>query len=590
MKILALVCALLVCGAAQAQPSAALHTLFKDYDEAHLRLYPTDALWRGDERYLDRYEDTLSPQFLAEARKENAEFRARLAQISRSGLDWEDALSYDIFAWQLDDEARALAPGIAERFQMLPLDQFGGAQVYFVTEMEWRGRFPFNTAGQYEKAINRMKGFAHWIDTAIARMREGEKAHVTLPKIIVERVLAQTEKQASRSPETSPFMEAVNRMPDTIKSKERAKIAKAYRATVADVVLPAYRRLADFLKNEYLPHARETVGLSDIPGGREMYLYLVRHHTTLDTEPEEFHRLGLSQIARIEKEMERVKEKAGFTGDLAAFRAYLRNDPKFKFKSREEMMTAFEAVKEKVAARLPRLFLRLPKTPFEIRFFDDFQAEAQASANYEPGSADGSRPAIFHINAYDLPSRPTYTTEVLSLHESMPGHHLQIALSQENESLPAFRRFGGPNAFIEGWGLYAEQLGKKLGLYEDPYQAFGFLSFDMWRACRLVVDTAIHSGQMTRAEAIRFLLDHTSLTQTDVEAEIDRYIAYPGQALAYKAGERDLLRLREKAEKALGPKFDIRQFHDAVLRDGAMPLSLLNRKMEQWTRQWEKPG
>jgi uncharacterized protein (DUF885 family) len=582
MKFFVLALAFLFAGAAQAAPSAELAALLKDYDDAHLKLYPTDALWRGDTRFLDKYEDTLTPEFLAEARKDNADFRARLAAIGASGLGEEDRLSREILAWQLDDEARALAPGIAERFQMLPLDQFGGAQVYFATEMEWRGRFPFNTPEQYAQAISRMKGFAHWMDTAIARMRDGEKIGVTLPKAIVVRVIPQAEEQADAPLDDSVFIGPVKNMPDTIKGADRARIAKEYRDTVADVVIPAYRRLADFLKNEYLAKARDSVGLSAMPGGHEMYLYLVRHHTTEETAPEDFHRMGLAEVARIKREMERVKDKTGFKGDLPAFRAYLRSDPRFKFKSRAEMMAAYQAVKARIAAALPRAFDRLPKTPFEIKFFDDFQAPAQAAANYEPASADGSRPGIFNINGYDLPSRPTYTTEVLSLHESAPGHHLQMMLAQENTALPAFRRFNGPNAFIEGWGLYTEQLGKTLGLYTDPYQAFGFLSFDMWRACRLVVDTGMHNGQMTREEAIRFMLDNTSLTRTDVEAEIDRYIAYPGQALAYKAGQLDLLRLRDRAKAALGAKFDLRKFHDAVLLEGPMPLSILDANIGRW--------
>jgi len=582
MKFLALIFVLLLAGTAHAAPSAELAGLLKNYDDAHLKLYPTDALWRGDVRYLDKYEDTLTPEFLVEARKENADFRLQLSKISRSALDAEDALSYDIFGWQLADEARLLAPGVAERFQRLPLEQFGGAQIYFATEMEWRGRFPFNTPEQYRQAISRMKGFAHWMDTAIARMRDGEKMGVTLPKAIVVRVIPQAQEQADKPIDDSVFMGPVKNMPDTIKGEDRARIAKEYRQTVADFVIPAYRRLADFLKDEYLAKARDSVGLSDVPGGHLMYLTLVRHHTTEETSPEEFHRIGLAEVARIKGEMERVKDQTGFKGDLAAFRAYLRNDPRFKFKSREEMMTAYQAVKAKIAQGVPRVFDHAPRTPFEIAFFDDFQAPSQAAANYEPASADGSRPGIFNINGYDLPSRPNYTTEVLSLHESVPGHHFQMMLAEENTSLPAFRRFNGPNAFIEGWGLYTEQLGKALGLYTDPYQEFGFLSFDMWRACRLVVDTGMHNGHMTREEAIQFMLDNTSLARTDVEAEIDRYIAYPGQALAYKAGQLDMLRLRDKAKAELGAKFDLAKFHDAVLLDGAMPLSILDAKIDRW--------
>ncbi|HEY4126402.1 MAG TPA: DUF885 domain-containing protein [Rhizomicrobium sp.] len=589
MRFLVLAFALLFAAVAHAAPSADLATLFKDYDEAHLKLYPTDALWRGDTRYLDRYEDNLTPEFLVEARKENADFRARLAKIARGPLDEEDGLSYDIFAWQLADDQSALAPGIAEHFQMLPIDQFGGAQVYFATEMEWRGRFPFNTPEQYAQAISRMKGFSHWIDTAIARMRDGMAIGVTLPKAIVVRVIPQAEEQANKSPDESVFMGPVKNMPDTIKGEDRARIAREYRDTVVGDVLPAYRRLASFLKREYLPKARGSVGLSAIPGGREMYLHLVRHHTTEDTTPEQFHQIGLAEVARIRREMERVKDSTDFKGDLASFRAFLRNDPRFKFKSRDEMMAAYEAVKEKIAAELPRVFDHLPKTPFEIQFFDDFQAPSQAAANYEPAPADGSRPGIFHINGYDLPSRPSYTSEVLSLHESMPGHHLQIMLAEENTDLPAFRRFNGPNAFIEGWGLYTEQLGSALGLYADPYQEFGFLSFDMWRACRLVVDTGMHEGRMTRGQAIAFMLDNTSLTKTDAEAEIDRYIAYPGQALAYKAGQLDLLRLRDHANAALGAKFDLKAFHDAVLLDGPMPLSILDAKIDRFIAAQKSP-
>lgn len=566
---------------AMAAPNADLAQLFKDYDEAGLRASPSSALWRGDMRYLDRYEDNLTPEFLVEQRKENADFRARLAAVDRASLDAEDQLSYDIFAYTLDDDARGLAPGIADHFQMIPIDQFNGAHIGFAIEMQWRSRYPFNAAGDYEKAISRMKGFARWIDGAIGKMREGAALGITQPRAIVERLIPQAEEQANAS-EESVFYGPAKNMPDTIKGKERARLLKDYRAAVADAVLPAYRRLADFLKNEYLPKARTSVGLSAMPGGRDLYLYLVRHHTTLDRTPDEIHRIGLSEVARITAAMEAVKKKVHFKGDLAAFRAFLRSDPQFQFKDRDAMMAAYQAVKAKIALGLPKFFDHQPKTPFEIKFFEDFQAKNQASADYEQASLDGLRPGIFHINGYDLPARPTYQTEVLSVHESIPGHHMQIMLAQENESLPPFRRFGGTTAFVEGWGLYTESLGKDLGLYTDPYQEFAQLSFDMWRACRLVVDTGMHAGTMTREEAIDFMLANTSLTKTDVTAEVERYIAYPGQALAYKSGQLDLLRLRDKAQKALGAKFDIRKFHDAVLLDGAMPLSILDKQIDGW--------
>ena len=573
---------LLALAPAQASPAGDLAALVKDYDEAQLVLYPSSALWRGDLRYLDKYEDDLSPEHLAERRKENAQFRARLSGIDRAELDAEDQLSYDIFAYNLADDAGALAPGLGEHFQMLPLDQFNGNHVSFAVEMEWRSRFPFNTVADYEKAISRMKGFAHWIDTAIAKMREGAAQGIVQPRVIVERMIPQAEEQADKKIEDSVFYGPVKNMPDDIKGADRGRITQEYRAAVGDVVIPAYARLAKFLKDEYLPKARTSVGLEAMPGGKEMYLYLVRHHTTLERTPAEIHAIGLAEVKRIAGEMETVKNETGFKGDLPAFRAFLRNDPRFKFRDKAEMLAAYQAVKEKIAAGLPRLFDHQPKTPYEIKFFPDFVAPTQAAAQYNQPSADGSRTGIFYINGYDLPSRPTYSTEVLSLHESMPGHHMQIALSMENSSLPAFRRFNGPNAFVEGWGLYTESLGKDLGLYTDPYQQFAELSFDMWRACRLVVDTGMHAQGMSREQAIDFMLANTSLTKTDVTAEVERYIAYPGQALAYKSGQLELFKLRDEAKAALGAKFDIRKFHDAVLMDGAMPLSILDGKIKRW--------
>lgn len=565
-----------------AAPSPVLAQLLKDYDEANLRLHPSTALWRGDTRYLDRYEDDLTAAYLVDAHKNNTDFKTRLNAIDRAKLDAEDQLSYDIFAWQLDDDARLLAPGIAEHFQMLPIDQFNGAQVRFPTEMEWRGKFPFRTAADYEKAAHRMKGFAHWIDTAIARMREGMAEGVTQPRVIVERMIPQAEEQANKPVEDSVFYAAIRNMPASIKGGTRTRLAAEYRDVIAGTVIPAYRRLASFLKTEYLPKARTSVGLGQMPGGKEMYLALVRHHTTLTRAPEEIHTLGLQEVARIRGEMERVKRETGFEGTLAQFADYLRHDPRFKFKDRDAMMAAYQNVKIRIAKGLPRLFGRLPKAPYEIAFFQPFVAPTQAAADYEQASADGSRIAIFHINAYDLPSRPTYTTEALSLHESMPGHHLQLALQQENTALPDFRRFDGPNAFVEGWGLYAESLGRELGLYTDPYQYFGMLSFDAWRACRLVVDTGMHWQGWSEEQAIAYILNNTALTRTDIVTEVERYIAYPAQALAYKSGQIDFLALRKKAEEALGKDFDIRAFHDALLAEGAMPLTIENARMDMW--------
>jgi len=571
---------LLVVVPAAAGPAEDLAQLLEDYDEDGLRLYPSGALWRGEERYLDRYEENLADAHLAERRALNAAYRARLDAIPRGGLSYQDGLSHDIFAWQLGDDADGLA--LSERFRLIPLNQFYGEHQSFAREMQWQSRFPFRTAAHYDKAVARMNGFARWMDQAIARMREGIAQGVVQPRVVVERMIPQVEAQANKSAEESVFYTPVKNLPDTIKGAERRRVTAAYAKAVGDVVLPAYRRLAEFLAEEYLPASRGPVGLSAMPGGKEMYLYLVKSTTTTALTPDEIHAIGLEEVARIAKEMERVKKATGFEGTLAQFRAFLRSDPRFKFKDEAAVLAEYERIKAQIMAHVGALFGTLAKTGFEIKFFEPFIAPTKASAEYNSPSADGARPGIFWVNSYDLPSRPTYTTEVLESHEAVPGHHQQITVAIENKSLPEFRRFGGPTAYVEGWGLYSESLGKELGLYTDPYQDFGRLSFDMWRACRLVVDTGMHWKGWTREQAIQYLLDNTSLTETDVVAEIERYIAIPGQALAYKIGQLNFLALRAKAEKELGDKFDIRRFHDALLLDGGMPIAILNAKIEGW--------
>jgi len=572
--------ALLASAPAFAAAADDLNKLMKDYDEQILTLYPSAALYRGDTRYLDRYEDNLTPEFLAKARALSAEDTTRLKAIDRSQLDYQDQLSHDIFAWTMEDQQEGLA--LAETFNLTPIDQFNAVHESFAREMGWRSQFPFKTASDYEKAMKRMKGFAHWIDTAIAEMRQGIAKGVVQPHFMVERVITQTDELATKAMDDSVFMGPVKNMPDTIKGKERARVAAAYKKAVMTTVVPAYKKLGAFLKNEYLAKARDSVGISAVPGGKEMYLYLVKSYTTTDMTPEQIHQFGLDEVARDLKEMEKVKKETGFKGTLDEFRTYLRTDPRFKFKDADAMKAEFERIKTQTAKNITRLFGHTPKTPFEIRPFEAFVAPTKAAAEYNQPSADGSRPGIFYFNTYDLPSRPNYTTEVLELHEAVPGHHFQIATSIENTSLPEFRRFGGSTAYVEGWGLYSESLGKDLGFYTDPYQKFGMLSFDIWRACRLVVDTGMHWMGWTREQAIDYMLANTSLTRTDVTAEVERYIAIPGQALAYKIGQRKWFELRDHAKEVLGRKFDIRRFHDEALKDGAMPLSILDAKMERW--------
>ena len=567
--------------AAHADASADLRRQLNEYHAAESALRPSAAMPLTDRRYLDRYDADLTTAYLDARRKINSDTRSRLSSIEREALKSQDQLSYDIFDWSLGDDANELKPGIADRFRLLPLNQFNGAQITFAREAQERGAAPFNRPRDYDNAIRRMLGFSRWLDQAIANMREGLKQGVSQPRAVVERMIAQVDTIAAGDPEVSVFMGPVKDVAK-IAAPDRARIAESYRAAVSGELIPAYRRLAEFLKGEYLPHARESPGLAAIPGGKEMYLYLVKSETTTDLSPEAIHAMGLKEIARIETEMEAVKRAAGFPGSLNAFRQNLKTDARFKFKDEAAMRAEFTRVRDAVLEHLGTVFSHKPKAQITFRFHEGFVAPDRPAAEYAAGSGDGSRPGTVYLNSFDLPSRPTYTSEVLELHEGIPGHHLQTQFAAENTSLPRFRRFGQETAFVEGWALYAESLGPELGLYGDPYQKFGALSFDAWRASRLVVDTGMHWLGWSREQAIAFLGAHTTLSRNEAEEEVDRYIAIPGQALSYKIGEQDILDLRRRAKAALGEKFDLKRFHDAILKDGAMPLSILNAKIDRW--------
>jgi uncharacterized protein (DUF885 family) len=567
-----LVC-LFAAGPVHADAGADLNTLMRDTRASERQLRPEDTA-AYDEKAIA---DTLNAR-----RRINEDARGKLAAIDASALKAQDSLSYEIFRWSLDDEARELSPGIAENFQLLALNQFNGAQIVFPREMQSRSERAWERPKDYDDAIGRVLRFTNYIDSAIGKMREGIRRGVVEPRAIVTRMIAQTEIFANGDPDTSLFMTPVNTMPDRIAGPERARIESAYREAVEGQLIPAYRRLLDFLKTEYMPQARDSIGLSAIPGGREMYLYLVKSETTSDLTPEAIHTLGLSDLARIEREMERAKNEAGFAGSLADFRVFLHSDPRFKFKDQAAMLAEFNRVRDTVNAHLGELFVTKPKASLVFRFYEPYVAPDRPAAEYAAGSGDGRRPAIVYLNSSDLAARPAYTSEVLEMHEGIPGHHMQVAMTMENSALPQFRRFGYETAFTEGWALYAETLGSELGLYTDPYQKFGALSFDAWRACRLVVDTGIHWFGWTRFQAMAFLETHAGLSPNEAAEEVDRYIAIPAQALSYKIGEREILDLRDRAKAALGPKFDIRRFHEAVLKDGAMPLPVLDANISRW--------
>jgi len=444
------------------------------------------------------------------------------------------------------------------------------------------GPQPFKTANDYQRFLARMRQFPRWVDGAIAQMRTGMSLGITLPKPAVAKVVPQLRGIVTATPQESIFWGPVKDMPADIPAAERQRISQAYATALSQEVLPAYARLADFFERDYLPAARTTVGWSDLPDGAAWYRWRIRGATTMDLPPEQIHELGLKEVARIRAEMLAVKEQVGFKGDLDAFFKHLEDDPQFYFNNEQELLDAYRDVKRRIDALLPKLFSDFPKADYEIRPVEAFRAASAAGGSYQAPSADGTRPGIFYINTHNLRAQPRFGLETLSLHEAAPGHHFQIAIQQELTDLPRFRRFNNYVSYAEGWALYAESLGRELGVFTDPYQWYGRLSDEMLRAMRLVVDTGLHAKGWTREQSIQYMLDNSSMAESDVTAEVERYIVWPGQALGYKLGQLHITELRAKAQAELGAKFDVREFHSQVLRDGAVPMDVLTAKIDRW--------
>ncbi len=566
----------------QNEATRALHQLFADSDEAALKRNPLNGIFRGDLRYADRFGDYISDAYFAAEKKANEDDQARLAQIDRAQLNSTDQIAYDVFKWQTEQTAIGYRPEILKLNAVRPLNHFYGFHTFYPTFSSGKGGAPFATLADYDNALKRHQEFILWIDRAIARFDEGKAAGIVETKMTITNVLGQLEAQLAQPVEESPYYAPVKSMPASFAEADKARLAAAYRAAITDGIYPAYRRLHRYLKSAYLPAARDQVGLSAMKGGAELYRILIENTTTLSLDAETIHQTGLAEVARITREMEKVKAEVGFTGTLAQFFDYLRNDPKFKKDSREALTQGYYEIGKQVDGKIGAYFARLPKAPLEIRPYEEFREKYEAGGSYEQGTPDGKRPGIFYFNAYDLPSRTTPGMTTLYLHEGAPGHHFQISLAQENEALPNFMRFGGNTAYVEGWALYAETLGYEMGFYKDPYQRFGTLSDEMLRAMRLVVDTGLHAKGWTRDQAISYMMANSDMGRTDATAEVERYIAIPSQALAYKTGAMTIQRLRQRAQQALGPKFDIRAFHDQVLNTGALPLAVLEKKIDSW--------
>jgi uncharacterized protein (DUF885 family) len=421
------------------------------------------------------------------------------------------------------------------------------------------------------------------MDQAIVNMREGMAQGVVQPRPVMEKVLVQLQAMDVADAKSSVYFGPVKTFPESFSAADRARLTAEFTHTLEQSLLPAYRRLRDFVRDEYLPKTRSTVAWTALPNGPAWYSYFVQEHTTTQMTADEIHQLGLSEVKRILGEMDRVRQQVGFKGDLPAFFNYLKTDPKFYYTNGSDLLRDYGALKTRIDAALPRMFSVFPKADYEVREVEAFRAASAAGGSYQSPSADGSRPGIFYVNTYDLKAQPKYGIETLSLHEAAPGHHFQVAIQQELTGIPKFRRFGGDyTAYVEGWALYAESLGKELGMFTDPYQWFGRLNDEQLRAMRLVVDTGLHAKGWTREQAIRYMLDNSTLAESDVVSEVERYIASPGQALGYKIGDLALQQLRREAEAELGPKFDLRDFHREVLSDGAVPMDVLEDKVERW--------
>lgn len=561
-----------------AGPNERFDQLAEQYFEEILSLNPLLATSIGDSRYDHLYVAGFSEEHRAASKALEQRYLAALREIDPASLDADRRLSWEILENDLEGEL--------EMYQfpshLQPVNQFYNFASGFAQLGSGSGIHPFRTVENYDDFLGRMRGFESAVDIAIANMRRGMAAGVVQPRVLMEKAVPQIAAHVADTPESSIFWQPILKMPDSFPAAERARLTTAYREAISGRVIPSYAKLERFIREEYLPKSRASVGLSSLPGGAEWYRQLVRNTTTTDLTPDQIHQIGLDEVARIRGEMEHVRRQVGFEGDLSAFFEHLQNDPQHFASTREELLEEYRRAKSRIDASTDRLFDMRPSADYEIRPVEEFRERSASSGSYMAASVDGSRPGVFYLNTYDLKSRPRYAMESLLLHEGSPGHHFQISFQRELENLPQFRRFGGFTAYTEGWGLYAESIGRELGVYTDPYQYFGSLDAELWRAIRLVLDTGMHAKGWTREQAIEYAKANSAIGDTRAVAEVERFVAIPSQALAYKIGQLKITELRRKAEQSLGSRFDVKAFHRVVLEDGALPLDVLETKIDRW--------
>jgi len=573
--------------AKSAAAAAELDRQFEAYFEENLKLNPLQASSIGDYRYNDKFPVTISPEHRAASTALDKKYLKSVKAVDPKQLDEQRALSREIF---IRGRERSLA---ADRFptHLAPVNQFYMTPNLFAQLGSGAGAHPFKSVKDYEDFLKRVDGFVAWTDQAIVNMREGIKVGWVQPKVLMLKVLPQLESQMKDDPMETVYWTVVAKFPDSFSLDERVRLEAEYRTAITTKIVPSYRKLHAFIKDEYIAKSRDTVSAAALPDGKAFYEFLVEGTTTTDLKPAAIHDLGLKEVARIQGEMRALMKEVGFVppagsapaeGDLQAFFKFMKEDPRWFWGTREELIAGYTEIRKRIDPNLPKLFGTLPKADYEVRAVEPFREKSASGGSYSAASEDGSRPGVFYANAYDLKSRHKWAMEALSLHEGNPGHHFQITVAREQKALPKFRRFGGYTAYSEGWGLYAESLGKDLGAYVDPYNRFGQLDGELWRAIRLVVDTGLHSKGWTREQVLDYMRANSSRGESSAVSEAERYIAIPSQALAYKIGELKFQELRGKAEKALGAKFDVRAFHDECLRHGALPLDVLEKQMDRW--------
>ncbi|HEX8170903.1 MAG TPA: DUF885 domain-containing protein [Thermoanaerobaculia bacterium] len=574
MKRLLLLLLLALPAFAQQTDVARLHALFDKTWERQLREDPLAATSVGRHEFNDRL-PSMTMADLERRAKDTRATLAELAAIDRAKLPADEQINYDIFRSQLANDVAGFELG---DYQM-PFTADSGFHTGFA---RLGSEVPLATVKDYENYIARLRAWPRLVREEIALMRAGLARGMTVPRATLTGYDVTMSTHVVDDVTKSVFWQPFVTFPSSVPEGERERLRREGRAAVTEGAIAGYRELLDFFRNEYMPKARKSLGASELPNGRAFYAQKIREFTTLDLTPEEIHRIGLGEVERIDREMKQVMQKVGFQGDFAAFLQFLRTDPRFYAKTPEELLMHASRIAKRIDGKLPSLFKTLPRLPYTVEPVPADIAPKYTSGRYVGAPQGSTQPGIYWVNTYKLETRPLYNLEALTLHEAVPGHHLQIALSRELENLPNFRRFSYISAFGEGWGLYCEWLGREAGMYTDPYSDFGRLTYEMWRACRLVVDTGIHSMGWTREQALEYLASHTALPLHEVETEVDRYISWPGQALAYKLGELKIKELRRRAETALGPRFDVREFHDVVLGSGAVPLGVLEGNVDRW--------